>query len=908
MPEYLSPGVFIEEVPGRLKALEGVSTSTAAFVGPAERGPVAGLPLPFTPPAGFLLAADPAPVLVTSFAEFTRQFGNPLPLPDTPGAPDTGYLAYAVRSFFDNGGKRCYVSRIFHPSSAAVDADRGKVVVEQGFVLRLTRAARKGDKTLLFNSSRGIDVGGTVTFRRRADGTEALVAPAFPAILVGTETSPFTLSDGDTLSVTVNGTATPITLQAKPARLETVDGPFDFSALSGTPELPLKIKVGNGPEQTASFTSAAIADPGLQATAAEVVNVLGAVLTGVQVFASGNKVVLRTDVEGLGTSLTIMSGPAQEALGLSTTPEPGDGNVPDVSKVTVQDLAALFGSPPDFTVDEEASHLRIQTKVAGESMTLEVAGTAVAKLGLPSTDQGEGGGAGGPLTVQSYDALAGTITFTDSLPNDLDPNEIYAVVTGEEPSDTLKGPTFYARSPGAWSDHVSIAITSSDRPPVQIAAAASATATIIQVQNTSSFYVGAVVEVNHDHATRSYHEVTAISGKALTLEPALGAGVSPTTSTARVLEIDVFINDDSGAAPAEVYRGLSWNQGGAKADLKRHYAAVINPRSRLVYVRPPAKALEGPHPSQQPTTPNGFSTRFTTPGQDNFGALENDDYIGKDNGPGHRTGLQALRDVSDVSIIAAPGNTSPEVHQALIAQCENLRYRFAILDGEREPAGGAVSEILKHRSLYDTSYAAYYQPWLGVTLGGETRYLPPSGFMAGLYARVDNARGVWKAPANEAILNVTSLKTNFTTGEQDILNPRGVNLIRRFERGGIRAWGGRTLSSDPEQKYINVRRTLIFIEASIDRGTQWVVFEPNTPETWARVTESLSSFLLTQWRAGALFGRSSEDAFFVRCDESTMTADDIQNGRLICRIGVALVRPAEFVIFQIEQLTGFAKQ
>jgi phage tail sheath protein FI len=150
------------------------------------------------------------------------------------------------------------------------------------------------------------------------------------------------------------------------------------------------------------------------------------------------------------------------------------------------------------------------------------------------------------------------------------------------------------------------------------------------------------------------------------------------------------------------------------------------------------------------------------------------------------------------------------------------------------------------------------------------------------------------------------LKTNFTTGEQDLLNPRGVNLIRQFDIGGIRVWGARTLSSNADVKYINVRRTLIFLEASIDRGTQWVVFEPNTPQTWVRLTDSVSAFLLTQWRAGALFGRKPEDAFFVRCDESTMTSDDILNGRLICEIGVAIVRPAEFVIFRIEQITKFA--
>jgi phage tail sheath protein FI len=282
------------------------------------------------------------------------------------------------------------------------------------------------------------------------------------------------------------------------------------------------------------------------------------------------------------------------------------------------------------------------------------------------------------------------------------------------------------------------------------------------------------------------------------------------------------------------------------------------------------------------------------------------DVVGIDNGPGGRTGLETLQDVEDVRIIAAPGDTSRVVQDALVTQAERLRYRFAVLDGETGPFPPAVvNRVLTHRNAYDTSFAGYYSPWFEVGIGDQRVLVPPSGHVAGIYARTDNARGVWKAPANEVVRGITGLELYFTTGEQDILNPRGVNLTRRFEGRGIRVWGARTLSSDPEYRYVNVRRFLIFMEASIDRGTQWVVFEPNAPETWARVVDSVSAFLHTQWRSGALLGRRPEDAFFVRCDETTMTADDIQNGRLICEIGVAIVRPAEFVIFRIEQITSF---
>lgn len=173
--------------------------------------------------------------------------------------------------------------------------------------------------------------------------------------------------------------------------------------------------------------------------------------------------------------------------------------------------------------------------------------------------------------------------------------------------------------------------------------------------------------------------------------------------------------------------------------------------------------------------------------------------------------------------------------------------------------------------------------------------------MAGIYARTDIGRGVFKAPANETVRGIVGLEFQITKDEQSILNPRGVNVIRKFPGRGIRVWGARTLSSDPLWKYINVRRLFLFLEESIDEGTQWVVFEPNDQKLWARVRTTITGFLTTQWKEGALMGSTPDEAFFVKCDETTMTQDEIDNGRLICIIGVAPVKPAEFVIFRIAQ-------
>ncbi len=184
--------------------------------------------------------------------------------------------------------------------------------------------------------------------------------------------------------------------------------------------------------------------------------------------------------------------------------------------------------------------------------------------------------------------------------------------------------------------------------------------------------------------------------------------------------------------------------------------------------------------------------------------------------------------------------------------------------------------------------------------------MAPSGHIAGIYARSDRARGVHKAPANEDIIGITKLTREISTTDQALLNPEGINVLRFFPGQGNRVWGARTLSPDPEFKYVNVRRLLIYLERSIDKGTQWVVFEPNNEQTWANVSRAISDFLFKVWRDGALMGETPEQAFFVKCDQSTMTQNDLDNGRLICLIGVAVLKPAEFMIFRIGQWTSEA--
>lgn len=307
------------------------------------------------------------------------------------------------------------------------------------------------------------------------------------------------------------------------------------------------------------------------------------------------------------------------------------------------------------------------------------------------------------------------------------------------------------------------------------------------------------------------------------------------------------------------------------------------------------------------------------------GLLENGDdgdppilknFVGWDDNPEFRSGLSALElDLyRDVAVVTAPGQTLPApgdvgdgIVDAIVTHCERNRYRFAVVDSPLDEPSLAK---LDPRSAKDTKYAAYYYPWIIVShpRTGRPVPIPPSGAICGIYALTDNTRGVWKAPANETIAGAISLKYDVNQGAQDNLNPKGVNAIRRFPGRGIRVWGARTLSSDPLWKYVNVRRLFIFLEASIYFATQWVVFEPNDPKLWARVQQTITLFLRSQWREGALFGEKEEEAFSVAVGRATMTEDDILNGRLIIEIGIAPVRPAEFVVFRVYQKTQEAKE
>jgi uncharacterized protein len=275
------------------------------------------------------------------------------------------------------------------------------------------------------------------------------------------------------------------------------------------------------------------------------------------------------------------------------------------------------------------------------------------------------------------------------------------------------------------------------------------------------------------------------------------------------------------------------------------------------------------------------------------------------------THLVKLEAIDEISLVVAPGITDAGVQQAIVDHCTNMKDRFAILDPPEvaEKDGLTTDTILK--TAKNTDFGAIYFPRIRVfdivtkltqpDSDGEI-YVAPSGHIAGIYARVDHERGVHKAPANEVVRGALDVEFQVSKGVQDGLNPHGVNCIRNIN-GNIKVWGARTIGGDANSdlKYINVRRTLLFIEESIDEGTQWVVFEPNDRSLWAKIERNVSAFLTVVWRDGALFGRTPQEAFYVKCDDETNPPENRELGRVTTEIGVAIVRPAEFVIFRITQ-------
>ncbi|MEG2174018.1 MAG: phage tail sheath family protein [Oscillospiraceae bacterium] len=458
-----------------------------------------------------------------------------------------------------------------------------------------------------------------------------------------------------------------------------------------------------------------------------------------------------------------------------------------------------------------------------------------------------------------------------------------------------------AKNPGKWGNDIRVAVAAASKAKTQVLAttedAISATK-LHTVKSATGFAVGDVVALLRNGKVMGHTRITKVQGNQLCFEQEFEQDIVdqmlvPKTTIATC---EVTISILSGDV-VESYENVSLNlQSSDYISNRLSKSALVTLSVNVIEdICPPMLAISGDADAEKAT--------FTLVGGTDGSCKTADDslYIGGGDAPGARTGLAAFEEIGNVSIMAIPGVTSPAVQLALVAHCQNLASRFAVLDMPLEVI--KPQELLLHREIVDSDYAAMYHPWIQVydMAAKKSAYIPPSGAVCGIYARSDRNRGVHKAPANEVVNNALGLSCLYNKGEQDLLNPAGVNLIRALPGQGIRIWGGRTCSSNSLWKYVNVRRLFIFLEETIKAQTNWAVFEPNDVVLWLRVQRTIASFLRDMYRAGALVGSTEEEAFYVNIGHDTMTQSDILNGRLICVIGVAPSRPAEFVIFRITQ-------
>lgn len=802
MPEYLAPGVYVEEIPSGNKPIQPAGTSTAGMVGMTARGPVN------------------TPTLVSSLGEYNRKFGGSLnPLAFTEGRDA---LPYSAEGFFINGGARLFVVRVVGPGAsearlAVLGEDTGA-----GSDIRLAAAAGAGDIELLLE---GADAG--------AIANEASL-------------------------LLVNGLASEV-IEAGAAATNTrlrLDG----ARLSAHADAETVIR------QQVNSTSKVLTQNAEQgATTIEVND---------------------------GAGITDAS-----ALHLGTAPNIDVVAVSSRSGTTIEletplRFAHLAGAEiSTLTDDGGGTPLSGAQPAASTNIIINVADPSIVEPGDVVRIGGDYLLVSGPVAALTVGALT----------------QNHAAGVGLVPAATLL--TAHARYPGVWGNDLMLTARPSALLETATVSPAPANASTFDLQTAFGLFLGSIVIVNGVHIRR----VVAVNTEtgSVTLDTAISEEL-PAGTTFESQEFALIVDrvENGKIVESESFDRLSM------AATHPRYAPKIVGRWDTGSDRPSVSggsALirlsdDGLSDAQRFFPAISGVGRMFAGGGDDAANVDAVAYVGAaSDDPGDRTGIQALENESAVNIVAVPGQTSVTVQKALIAHCDKMRYRFAVLD---TPLGAKLEAAKKHRQNFDTTRAALYYPGLEIAdrFGepGERRALHPSGHVLGVYARTDIARGVHKAPANEVVRGVLSFDTKLTKGEQDILNPINLNCLRDFraETRGLRVYGARVATSDPEWRYVNVRRLLLFIEQSLDTGLQWAVFEPNAEPLWATLKQSVAGFLTTVWRDGALEGTKAEEAFFINVGfGSTMTQDDVDNGRVIIEVGVAPVKPAEFVILRISQKT-----
>jgi phage tail sheath protein FI len=447
---------------------------------------------------------------------------------------------------------------------------------------------------------------------------------------------------------------------------------------------------------------------------------------------------------------------------------------------------------------------------------------------------------------------------------------------------------------GEWAHDVRIDVTPASAAASVVATLANVGSPSIELLNAKGIETGSLLSLPDNRSAT----VSRVVGNTVFLDGTLTDALDPAASGPLPVSTLEFTLELAYGLISERFEGLSLDPRHS-----RFVEKIVNERSNLVRVKSlkPATGLDATD------LPLVVQDAHMTGGSDPLGAIGDTQLIGADAvNADDRTGIASFLNIDDVSIIAAPGWTSQEVQSALTNHCELTKYCFAVLDSE---PGADLDGVKAQRDLYESKYGALYYPWIQIfdPLENTRATAPPSGHVIGIYARTDAGPGVHAAPANQPVSGALDLEAIVGTAQQAVLNPKGINAIRELPGRGIRVWGARTITSEALWRYINVRRLFIFLEQSIDRSTQYAVFRPNDVPLWNGLRATVTAFLTSVWRSGALQGATREQAFFVEVGlGTTMTQQDIDEGRVVIMIGVAPVKPAEFVVFRIGQKAGGA--
>lgn len=785
--EHLHPGVYIQEIPSGLRPIEGVSTSNAAFVGKAEKGPVRKAKM------------------VTNLQEFENNYG---------GIIADSSLSHAVRQFFNNGGKKTYIVRIAGAGAVAADISIKDRKGAKTLTIRAANEGAWGNKLDIVITDGLVDPGNEFAIQVYQDRSD-LVPPLAPLLLEA----------HDDLSMNPDAKNYVVKVIAANSKYiaAVVNTTNNASAAAGTSRSG-QLLVGNG----AVALKLGLANGGAEA--------LGTAGTAANSRSGANP---STNPPADQRKFTInVNGDGVQEVTIPPTPATGA----DIAAAIQTAVRALAPNNPTNQAAFTGFTCTFETAAApGNPSYLLTSGVTGAGLTLVV-----GNSASNPISL-----AAGAKQFVIEIDGD--------------------GPHLVTLPAGALANGTAIANA------IQTAVQA---LTPKRAANVTAFKPPPAPGF-----TCAYDVSAAAGNPSLVLTSGTPVGAGRLKSTVRVTD-----------APSDNVAGL------LKLGVK-HTGREVG-----------GSAILRPANSKTPTFPG--DTEYHLGDASATGNVDGIPVFGADGATpiaqDYKDGFSALDIIRDVNIVSVPGNGDADVVDFGSNYCAVRGDCFFIGDTKKDDDTMEEAQAFITSLGVKTSYAAVYFPWLKVSdptgQSAEPIAVPPSGFVAGMYARIDAKRGVWKAPAGtEAnIGGAVGLLTDITDVQQDFLNPIGMNVIRTFPASGRVIWGSRTLAtkSDPEYRYVPVRRTAIYLEQSIYAGIQWAVFEPNDEDLWASLRMNIGAFMMLQFRAGAFQGKSAKDAFFVKCDNETTTQGDIDSGVVNILVGFAPLKPAEFVILKLTQIVG----